>query len=92
MLESKIEKYLVDECKKRNWMCEKFTSPSGRSKPDRMITLQGKIVFVETKATGKKPTLGQLFDHERRREYGIEVYVIDSKEGVDDLLSNLAKE
>ncbi len=92
MLESKIEKYLVDECKKKNWMCEKFTSPSGRSKPDRMITMQNKIIFVETKATGKKPALGQLVDHERRRSYGIEVYVIDSKEGVDELLLNLTKE
>lgn len=89
MLESKIEKYLVDGCKKRNWLCEKFTSPSGRNKPDRIITLPNKIVFVELKAIGKTPNAGQLADHERRRNYNIDVYVIDSISSVDILLNKL---
>ena len=89
MLESKIEKYLVDSCKKRNWLCEKFTSPSGRNKPDRMITLPNKVVFVECKATGKKPNAVQLADQERRRNFNIDVYVIDSLSAVDVLLTQL---
>jgi hypothetical protein len=89
MFESKIEKYLVDSCKKRNWLCEKFTSPSGRNKPDRMITLPNKVVFVELKATGKTPNAGQLADHERRRNFNIDVYVIDSLSAVDVLLTQL---
>jgi hypothetical protein len=89
MLESKIEKYLVDSCKKRNWLCEKFTSPSGRNKPDRMITIPNKVLFVECKATGKTPNAGQLADHERRRNFNIDVYVIDSLSAVDVLLTQL---
>ena len=60
-------------------MCEKFTSPGRRSVPDRIITLpNGKIVFVEVKNTGKKPTELQLRDHERRRSLGCDVRVIDN--------------
>ena len=37
-----------------------------------------KIVFVEVKNTGKKPTPLQLRDHARRRELGCDVRVIDN--------------
>jgi hypothetical protein len=53
--------------------------------PDRLVTLPGgRIVFVECKRPGAKPTLKQLKDHERRRALGCTVYVIDTIQGVDD--------
>jgi|TARA_R110001592_G_scaffold25271_1_gene96185 Holliday junction resolvase len=79
MLEKDIENALVRKVKKLGGMCEKFTSPGRRSVPDRIITLpNGKIVFVEVKNTGKKPTELQLRDHERRRALGCDVRVIDN--------------
>ena len=79
MLEKDIENALVRKVKKLGGMCEKFTSPGRRSVPDRIITLpSGKIVFVEVKNTGKKPTELQLRDHERRRALGCDVRVIDN--------------
>ena len=79
MLEKDIEKALVRKVKTLGGMCEKFTSPGRRSVPDRIITLpNGKIVFVEVKNTGKKPTELQLRDHERRRALGCDVRVIDN--------------
>tara|TARA_R110000824_G_scaffold341758_2_gene528183 strand:+ start:870 stop:1136 length:267 start_codon:yes stop_codon:yes gene_type:complete len=79
MLEKDIENALVRKVKKLGGMCEKFTSPGRRSVPDRIITLpNGKIVFVEVKNTGKKPTPLQLRDHARRRELGCDVRVIDN--------------
>ena len=81
MLEKDIENALVRKVKKLGGMCEKFTSPGRRSVPDRIITLpNGKIVFVEVKNTGKKPTELQLRDHERRRALGCDVRVIDNME------------
>jgi Holliday junction resolvase len=81
MLEKDIENALVRKVKKLGGMCEKFTSPGRRSVPDRIITLpNGKIVFVEVKNTGKKPTPLQLRDHDRRRELGCDVRVIDNME------------
>lgn len=84
MRESLIEQYLVRRIKLLGGMAEKFTS-GRRSVPDRLVTLPcGRIVFVELKSTGKKPTELQERDHARRRALGCEVMVLDSKEGVDD--------
>lgn len=81
MLEKTIEAALVARVKSLGGMCEKFTSPGRRSVPDRIVTLPGgRIVFVECKAPGKRPTDLQERDHARRRELGCEVSVIDSVE------------
>ena len=84
MLERDIEKALVKRIKTLGGRCEKFVSPSNIGVPDRLVTLPGKILFVELKAPGKKPTEKQLKDHAKRRSYGCTVLVIDSLEGIDD--------
>lgn len=78
MLERDIEAYLVKRCKEIGALCDKFTSPQRRSVPDRLITFNGRVLFVELKSTGKKPTEAQVRDHERRRENGAEVVWLDS--------------
>jgi hypothetical protein len=84
MLERDVEKALVKRVKALGGLCEKFTSPTSRSVPDRIVTMPGgKIVFVELKAPGKKPTELQERDHARRRALGCDVRVIDSKDGAD---------
>ena len=51
---------------------------------DRIVTLPGgRIIFVELKAPGAKPTENQQRDHERRRALGCEVVVIDNIEAID---------
>lgn len=79
MLERKIERALVYRVKELGGTCEKFVSPGRRSVPDRIVTLPGgKIIFVELKAPGNKPTELQLRDHARRRALGCDVRVIDN--------------
>lgn len=81
MRESVIEKALVERVKALGGMCEKFTSPSRRGVPDRLVTLPGgRIVFVELKAPGKALSVLQERDHSRRRALGCSVFVIDSLE------------
>lgn len=89
MLERDIEAYLVKRCKEIGAVCDKFTSPQRRSVPDRLITFGGRVLFVELKATGARPTAAQYRDHERRRAAGAEVVWLDSKEGVDFLIAAL---
>ena len=85
ILERHIEAALVRRIKALGGTAEKFTSPGRRNVPDRLVTLsEGRIVFVETKAPGAKPTENQKRDHQRRRAMGCEVLVIDSYEGIDD--------
>ena len=84
MLEKTIETALVKHVKALGGMAEKFTSPSKRSVPDRLVTLPGgQIIFVELKAPGKKPTPKQELDHQRRRDLGCDVRVISTLEEVD---------
>lgn len=89
MLERDIEAYLVKRCKDLGALCDKFTSPQRRSVPDRLITFGGRVLFVELKATGKKPTEAQVRDHERRRAAGAEVVWLDSVGGVDEVIEAL---
>ncbi|MBE0471211.1 MAG: VRR-NUC domain-containing protein [Methyloprofundus sp.] len=84
MLERDVENALVKRVKLLGGTCEKFTSPGRRSVPDRLVTLPGgKVIFVELKAPGKKPTEKQLKDHQRRRSLGCDVRVIDNKGDAD---------
>jgi hypothetical protein len=80
-LEKDVEQTLVRRVKALGGLCEKFTSPGRRSVPDRIVTMPGgRIIFVELKRPGQKPTEAQLKDHERRRALGCDVRVIDNKE------------
>ena len=83
MLERDIEAYLGKRCKEVGALCDKFTSPQRRAVPDRLITFSGRVLFVELKATGKKPTEAQVRDHGRRRAAGAEVVWLDSQFDVD---------
>lgn len=84
MLERDIEKLLVARVKALGGSAEKFTSPGRRSVPDRLVILPpGRVIFVELKSPGKKPTPAQLRDHERRRALGCDVRVIDNKDAID---------
>jgi len=88
MLERDIEKYLVRRVVWLKGKAYKFSSPSNRSVPDRLCCLpNGKIKFVECKATSKKPTPLQTKVIQYLRSLGNEVFVVDSKEKVDILIS-----
>lgn len=89
MLERDIEAYLVKRCKEIGALCDKFTSPQRRSVPDRLVTFGGRVLFVELKATGARPTPAQVRDHDRRRAAGAEVAWLDSVEGVDVVIDAL---
>lgn len=89
MLERDIEAYLVKRCKEIGALCEKFTSPQRRSVPDRIITFRGRVLFVELKATGKKPTEAQVRDHQKRWDVGVCALWTDSIEGVEVVVRNI---
>lgn len=84
MLEKDIEKALIKRVKNLGGMAEKFTSPAKRSVPDRIVTLPGgKIIFVELKAPGKKPTEKQKADHNRRKALCCDVRIIDNLKQIE---------
>ena len=82
--ESEVEAHLVKRVKERLGIAYKFTSPQRRSVPDRMCVMPGgRVVFVELKRPGAKPTEQQTREHQRLRDLGATVLVLDSKTQVD---------
>lgn len=89
MRERDIENYLVSRVKGLGGMAFKWSSPSHRGVPDRIIILpHGLVIAVEVKALGKRPTKLQQFNHRLLRKLGIDVVVIDSKIKADNFIRN----
>lgn len=87
LTEKDIEKYLRDEIKKAGGIAYKFVSPGNAGVPDRMVLLPGgRMVFVELKAPGKKPTALQNLQAKRISDLGFIVCFLDSKKEVDMLI------
>ena len=84
MVEKDVELALVKRVKEMGGLALKFTSPARRSVPDRLVLLPGgRVVFVECKAPGKRPTVLQAKEHERLRALGFEVVVVDNNGDFD---------
>lgn len=78
-LEREIEKRVKAYAESKGWLTRKWTSPGHAFVPDQIfINPFGKVIFVEFKQEGKKPTAGQQREHERLRAQGCAVAVIDS--------------
>lgn len=93
MGEKNIEGYLRDKVKAAGGMAYKFVSPGNAGVPDRIVLLPGgKLVFVELKAPGKKPTALQQAQQRRIQALGFKVCIIDSKQYVDDLMQQIRDE
>lgn len=91
MRESEIEAALRGGVALLGGIAYKFVSPSRVGVPDRIVVMPGGVtVYVELKAPGMKPAPHQEREHERLRERGHRVYVIDSLAGVQALLKELA--
>lgn len=85
--ERDIEAKATALAKKAGWLCFKFVSPSQRGVPDRIFIKDGRVVFIEFKAPGKKPTQLQAQTIRKMQAEGCEVYVCDSIESAVDALS-----
>jgi len=102
MRERDIERHLVKRVKELGGEVRKAQWIGRRGAPDRLVMiprvllsgLKGwepdpktvKTTWVELKAPGVKPEPHQLREHARMRKMGQRVVVIDSIEGVEELL------
>ena len=86
MRESTIENYLVERVKAMGGEVRKVKWIGRHGAPDRLAMLPGKTLWVELKAPGEKAKPHQVREHERMRRMGQCVVVIDSIEGVEELL------
>lgn len=87
MREKEIEKKLTLEAKKRGGLAVKFVSPGFDGMPDRIVLMpEGKIAFVEVKASGKHPRPLQMSRHKLLRALGFLVFVLDDESQIGGIL------
>jgi hypothetical protein len=96
MRESVIEKHLVKRVKELGGEVRKVSWIGRRGAPDRLVMLPRSgsaiwnnwtcTIWVELKAPGETPEPHQEREHQRMRAMGQRVEVIDSIEGVEELI------
>lgn len=87
MRENTIEQYLVEQVKAKDGEVRKVKWIGRNGAPDRIVMLPDSTVWVELKAPGEKCRPHQIREHERMRRMGQRVEVVDSFEGVDEVLA-----
>ena len=88
--ESTVEKYLVRKVKLYGGMAIKLNPIGMVGLPDRLILMPGaKIMFVEVKRPGEKPRAIQIQIHNRLRNLGFRVEVVDNKEQIKEILEEM---
>lgn len=88
--EKVIERELVRLVKINNGMCIKLICDFITGLPDRLCLFPGgKIAFVEVKTTGKKPRPTQIYIHNKLKNLGFRVEVIDTIHGLLDFINSI---
>jgi len=78
MRESAIETTVSRYATTKGWLAYKFSSPNRRGVPDHLYLKDGKTIFIEFKAPGKKLTKLQIHTCAKIMAQNFEVYRIDS--------------
>ena len=90
--ENDIEEYLIKTAKKKGFLCYKFKNSGQNGIPDRILIGYGKTFFIELKAPGEKPRKLQIKKINEMRNHGATVYVVDSKEQIDQILDDISNQ
>ena len=91
MLESTIERRLVERVKQLGGMALKFTSPGHAGVPDRIVIVPGHVYFVELKQLHGSLTPLQIETHNRLRDLGVDVRTLYGKDYVDGFLEEVKR-
>jgi len=88
MKEGKIERYLKKKIESKGGLALKLTTPGFTGIPDRLLLLPGgEICFAETKSSTGKLSPRQEYVKKQLEQLGFKVYVINSKEQVNEIFS-----
>ena len=91
--EKSIEAYLVRTVREHGGLCLKFSSHTETGYPDRLLLMPGgRTAWVEVKSRGKKPRRIQEIRMGGLRALGFEVYVVDSREKVEEIMRDMKME
>lgn len=92
MREKDVEQALVQAVKKIGGMCPKFVSPGTNGMPDRIALFRGgRMGFIEVKAPKKKPRPLQVRQHQRLKDLGFPVFVLDDPDEIEEILAEIRR-
>ena len=93
MRERTVEQKLARAVRQSGGLALKFISPGFNGVPDRLLLFMGsQVAFCEVKAPGQKPRPLQVHRMEQLRALGFRVYVVDSEEGIREMLEDMKKD
>ena len=90
MREKVIETKLNQAVHHSGGLALKFVSPGFNGVPDRLLLFDGgKAAFAEVKAPGEKPRPLQVHRMEQLRRLGFKAFVIDDREQIGGVISEI---
>lgn len=87
--ENKVEKYLDDQVKKLGGITRKWVSPGRSGVPDRIVIVDGEVVFVEVKTTDGKMSARQIRECQQLNDAEVQTSVVYGHIGVDEFIGYL---
>lgn len=85
--EGKVQKYCATAFKRLGALVRKCSWEGRNGAPDLIVFLNNMVIFIEVKKEGEKPRPNQLKEHERMRQRGAKVHIVDSVAGVNKLVA-----
>jgi hypothetical protein len=85
--EAKLQAMCRKYAREHGWWAAKFTSPGLAGVPDFIFIRARRVIFIEFKAPGKKPTPLQVHTMTQMGEHGANVAVCDDFEVFKELLA-----
>ena len=90
MIESEVEKKLVQGVKKLGGLCLKWVSPGYSGVPDRIVFLPGgRVYFVELKQDRGRLRARQKYVHKCFKKLGFSVYTLKGMDEVKEFLDEV---
>lgn len=86
--EGRLVAYIKQQVKSLGGLTRKCEWSNHAGAPDIFVMLAGKHFWVELKKEREHPRPIQLREHKLMRNAGCEVYVLDSKEKINELLNS----
>ena len=90
MREKVVEQRLIKAVRQSGGLALKFVSPGFNGVPDRLLLFDGgKAAFAEVKTPGEKPRPLQVHRMEQLRRLGFKAFVIDDREQIGGVISEI---
>lgn len=86
MNEKLLERKLVKHCRDNDILCYKFVSPGCRGVPDRLLIRNGRVLFLELKSEGQKPTALQVREMNRICAQRVSALWVDGWDELEELI------